>query len=755
MNVLAALVHETLVLYAEDEPADRAVAVAAALPKDGDRLPVVCTPAVSARADLFDLLPDLFTDHLGGLAEGVRLVPLGPYADASSVPALAGRFASELGVDLAVPLTAPARFPDGTPSAAEWILVGDGEPVRERPGAGWSTVPAANGFSLVRVDSGYTPVPPPVEPSPPADAPEPVPSEVDPPIGRRIPGGWSFSALPESPAAPGFLVVEVEADDAGFRLDNETAEAKTLARYVEGLAPGLPVVLRAAEPHPDGPVAELARELGRPVIAADDVVLTAGTGLLTTTGVFRRWLPGASEGTEIGRVLPPRPGPAPQPPAQQPSVVRVAGFSKGPDRSPSRPESLLPPAEPVESPAVVDVLDQPTQPLGPMKPAEPAQRAAAEPVRGLAAVRTVALDQPTLSLARPATTVEPLSEATAEPLSEATAETGAEANAAVPKRAIAVLAAQLDTVLAERATAPAVPSATLLLLPAVEHLVPAEPAHRAEPRALPEPGRIAVPLLVDGLSLTADDRIALRRILTGRYDGHSRIAASMLSEEPGLRVAALTAPDLLGGLVAVRAYCSTDRDEINGALRGSSAEDPARLARWVAYGLRRLPAVFGPVFRSARTLPLDAYRPGSVLVEPAFLDAEPARSAVDDGGLVIWSAGARRVGRLAPHGLAVFPAGTHFEVLAAEEEPARVFLRELPGGRPANDGGARTLERLREAAAPASETVPGQTPVLQPLGFALGHDDHGRAYEISAADDQFKEAQLTDARPAGTEGVTR
>ncbi|KWV29371.1 hypothetical protein AWV63_29035 [Micromonospora rifamycinica] len=276
------------------------------------------------------------------------------------------------------------------------------------------------------------------------------------------------------------------------------------------------------------------------------------------------------------------------------------------------------------------------------------------------------------------------------------------------------------------------------------------PAAVPGPRpAPPGPTRVPVTFRLDRSAPTAGDRTALRRILAGRYDSYTQVVTRTLAEEPGLRVAAVSAPDLPAGLVAVRAYCAGERQTVNAVLRGEAApaDDPAVLARWVGYGLRRLPVVFGPVFRAAAVAPPSSYPPGTLLVEPAFLDVDPTPAPVPDAGVrfVIWSVGARRLGglgtagtgaRAAPAGVptgartdgtAVFPAGTCFQVLADEpvgdREPRQVFLRELPAGRP-TPGGEQTLQRLRTVAG-AGDVPGGGTP---PLPVGVGVDGSGRLF---------------------------
>ena len=130
--VHAAVVGAVLLVHAATEPYAALAGVAARLPADPDRTVVLCSATVSARPDLFGLLADLLPRELGGSAAGFRLVPLGGYADPVAVPDSAAGLATDLGIDGAVPLDAPAVSSRAVPAARRWI-VADGGPAR--PGA--------------------------------------------------------------------------------------------------------------------------------------------------------------------------------------------------------------------------------------------------------------------------------------------------------------------------------------------------------------------------------------------------------------------------------------------------------------------------------------------------------------------------------------------------------------------------------------------------------------------------------------------
>ncbi|HWS31767.1 MAG TPA: hypothetical protein VN408_03380 [Actinoplanes sp.] len=240
----------------------------------------------------------------------------------------------------------------------------------------------------------------------------------------------------------------------------------------------------------------------------------------------------------------------------------------------------------------------------------------------------------------------------------------------------------------------AMPPPLDLALPPQQEKTRPLPAAPPEAPAAPAPEVRTVPAAPDGAELEPDDLTALRRILATGYDGHARVVARLLSTEPGLRIAALTAPGLSAGLIAVRAYCTGERDTINGYLRGApaAAADPAVLARGVAYGIRRLPAVFGVTYRVAEP-PAGPVQPGMRFLEPGFLDVTLTSAGAVPFEWVIWTASARRTGGLDGTG-AVFPAGTTFEVLAAPEQN-RLYLAECG---PATQDRGQLLQRLRALA---------------------------------------------------------
>ena len=202
------------------------------------------------------------------------------------------------------------------------------------------------------------------------------------------------------------------------------------------------------------------------------------------------------------------------------------------------------------------------------------------------------------------------------------------------------------------------------------------------------------------------DEERLRQLLAGSYATYAGAAAAALGDpgDPG---------SVCAGLVAVRAYCVAEREAVNRALRGAGAppsyDTPAALlATCAAAGLRRLPAVFGPVFAATGVqVPQGIYQPGDTLVEPGFLDVDLLPGSHPDAivEFVIWSLTARRLGELSTGvpGTALFPPGSRFQVLDVDAGPrhTRALLVDLGAGSPADDAPvtvpAELVRRMRQS----------------------------------------------------------
>jgi hypothetical protein len=228
------------------------------------------------------------------------------------------------------------------------------------------------------------------------------------------------------------------------------------------------------------------------------------------------------------------------------------------------------------------------------------------------------------------------------------------------------------------------------------------------------------------------DRERMRTALGWRFLAHSRCAARAMSLHPGLRNA-LGGHDVVSGLVAVLALLDGAGDRVNRALRGGPAdEQTALLARCAAAGLSQLPVVGGAVFAMAPAeLALGAYRPGEVLVEPAFAALSLTPGAQNSTPrYAIWSASARRLDLLTDPNRrdvpAMFAAGTRFAVLdivhSGPEEAPCVLLREVVGDRRDSALDERIGGKLRAALG----RPPGGTPPQLP--WPLGLDEANRMF---------------------------
>ncbi|WP_432990121.1 hypothetical protein [Dactylosporangium sp. CA-233914] len=264
---------------------------------------------------------------------------------------------------------------------------------------------------------------------------------------------------------------------------------------------------------------------------------------------------------------------------------------------------------------------------------------------------------------------------------------------------------------------------------------PAEPAPAEAGTAEPDAGATAAPAepawypVVTGVHET--DRERVRTALGWKFQAYSRVVSRAMSLHPGLRGVA-GAHDGGVGLVAVLALLDGAGARVNAGLRGGGVPDEQvrALARCAAAGLAQLPAVTGPVFAAAPagTDLTRLYRPGDVLVEPAFATVSVGRGGGTAPRYAIWSATARRLDQLrapdesAGESRAMFPAGTRFEVLAVD--PAGpggtpcVLVRERVFDRRDDSLDQRLARKLRDALE-ALDTGPAAS-VTQPwlLGLA-------------------------------------
>lgn len=795
-------VGETLVLSTAVDPRPSILGLAAALPVQQGRRAVLSSPSVTARPDLFDQLLEALTEHLGGVATGVRLVPLGSYAPAVDSGEEVRLLAEWIGQEVTFPQGALTVSAGTVLQPVAWKTVDPEGVVRSEPL--WppgSAPPAASPSPAVASVPVVAPVvaaPPPswpplavpVQPPPPvapvasvAPVPwAPLPGAVRQPAqrsdgphllsvatnwphvvlhtnggfvdlparrpprvlrparrapraehgsrasGARVPAtmpgertaaGWSFldeSTLGGGRALAGF-VVEILVRATGFRINERPVPPRALAKLIEGCRAGdsRPLVLVTYGVTVRGAAADLlfgglADALAVPLYVADAAVTRTATGLLATTGTFSLWSrrrPGAARGPRpvrpVGQVLPPRPS--------------AGNRRRGP--RPARAERAVPVPAPARiAPKLIALL---TTDRWMTHAGWPALRP--PPAEG-----TVLLDPPgpagTSSTASPVEALPTVVGDLNHP--EELIVSGSHWQPELSLDAVPVPGALAAPPAVDPPHGDVLAGQTSVAEPAAPHEAPSGPP----PRWLVE---------VDGQQ-TPPNPAALRQALDGRYDAHARIVARTLAQSPGLRAAAGASRELSAGLVAVRAYCAGERALVNQVLRGGGDDGHLDrlllVARSADYGLRRLPSVLGPVFAHGLVAPglAAAYRPGDVLIEPAFVDVDlaPDADTADGVTFVIWSVSARRLDSLDSGTAAAFPPGSRFQVLAVDEatpdRAPRVLLRDLMASyRSGRDSGERILDRLRTAQG-------GQSAAADrvPLPFAPGLDDVGRPFPAPA-----------------------
>ncbi|MFI7604245.1 hypothetical protein ACIBTV_03890 [Micromonospora sp. NPDC049366] len=778
---------EALTLRTEADPRASTLGPAAALPVEEGRRVVVSAPSVTARPDLFELLAEALIEHLGGVAAGVRLVPLGSYAPSVDPGKEVQVLAEWIGQEVTFPRSALTLAAGAVLDPALWQTVDPEGAVRSEPpwpvapppmvvppppsvaSAPESSPPALPSVAersvathwphvLLHTNGGFVDLPsrrPPrvLSPARPARRVGLTPQAHAAPVLATMPGvrtaaGWSFvdeTVLGNDRILAGF-VVEILVKVTGFRLNNRPVPPRALAKLVEACRAGdpRPLVLVTYGVPVRGGAADLlfgglADALSAPLYVADGPVTRTATGLLQTTGSFTLWSRrqlGAAAGPRrirsVGAVLPPRPS------------ARVRRPAPGPART-RRPSTAVP--------RIPARLTAPASP-GDAAPAATPTPIVPEIIALLTSARWKAQSSwPALPVPSPEDAVQPGD--------TASTRTSAAAGAAhvAPMSAVGLGQPEELTV-----TVPdwqpqssagltgvpgalsAPPSPDAAVSPAPRHGDGPAQATGAAPHApVPEapsgpPPRWLVD--VDGQEQSANPAV-LRQALDGRYDAHARVVTRTLAQSPGLRAAAGASRELTAGLVAVRAYCAGERALVNQVLRGGGPDSEVDrlmvVARNARYGLRRLPSVLGPVFQHALVDPglAAAYRPGEVLVEPAFVDVDLAPTRGTDAAvrLVIWSVSARRLDGLetGTRASAIFPPGSRFQVLAVDDPSpdggARVLLRDLMASyRGGRDSAERILDRLRAA-------DQGGAPVADdavPLSFAPGLDGEGRPYPVPA-----------------------
>ncbi|SCL29401.1 hypothetical protein GA0074692_2719 [Micromonospora pallida] len=551
-----------------------------------------------------------------------------------------------------------------------------------------------------------------------------------PDAGARVPvldpGPWEAPGS-VTPGPAGWFALAVEAGRSGFRLDGRPVAAADLAQTIWHCPRwrGRPVLLvtrRPASVDGTGPVLhQLAVGLGAPVYASDAGIRFT-FGRASTNGLFWCWRPGGGDEPEpAGHVLPPL----------GPVRVRPAPTGRVPGRDQQPPSPVPSPATtgPGTAPSPVDPADAPSPAAAPESGTDLPSPAVFE-VQSLA-LPVIELPRPDLGVQRlvlPEFDVPRLELDTRRPLiadpDAATPTTSAPA-AVTPDTTDAPVTAPAST------EAPAVGPDTTQTRTTGQEAADA-PAHGAAVGPPASPANRGAAWFGVRARTDEADRERLRTVLGWKFQAHSRTVARALSLHPGLR-SAVGAHDVMAGLVTVLALLDGVGERVNGALRGGGTpdEDVQLLARCACAGLEQLPAVGGPVFAAPPAgLDVTRYRPGELLVEPAFTTVSCHGGTEGDAGrYAIWSATARRLDQLGiadgagvRAGRAMFAAGSRFAVLGVDEGPdgsPYVLLREVVSGHRDVGLDERVAGKLRDALAAQPQRA-APAPLPWPLGFAAG-----------------------------------
>jgi len=273
----------------------------------------------------------------------------------------------------------------------------------------------------------------------------------------------------------------------------------------------------------------------------------------------------------------------------------------------------------------------------------------------------------------------------------------------------------------------------------------------AAPGGAAPAGPGTVSLLAPDHRSTAQERQAYRESAAA-YETYSVSVRRILTQRPGLRsVTAGEAGDsVITDFTAVLDFLGDDRPAVAATLRSKGTTGDPRMA-CVLSGLRRLPSFTGAVFTSAPVPGAVAtgYTVGTLLVEPAFVDASSSHLVAMEGDIeyVIWSETGKRVAALAAEAARdeiIFAPGTAYWVLGVDTArpgtaAMRVFLREYaisrrrhtagpasPDARPdgqLDEMDRRVLERLiaaaalRDNAATQDQVAARRSGTPQPIGL--------------------------------------
>ncbi|GLY33780.1 hypothetical protein [Kineosporia sp. NBRC 101731] len=252
------------------------------------------------------------------------------------------------------------------------------------------------------------------------------------------------------------------------------------------------------------------------------------------------------------------------------------------------------------------------------------------------------------------------------------------------------------------------------------------------------------PLVTPGHQSTPQERRLCRERTGSELDADlAEVIRLIESKPPQLRGMLMNASSAVISqeLSVLRAYLRGALTGLDTRLRnGQHHEEDQPTVACLVSGLTRLPVHPGACFHRAPRgdVSLDAFFPGSVLIEPAFARAE--REAFPAGGIgtgpvvnyVIWSESGRRTPLLVGHtDTVLFPAASRFRVLALDHQhgDATVYLvEETPRPSARSRREHQVLEHLRTRA-----TTAGVGPIDGPAPSPVSHpglDDSGHPYAL-------------------------
>ncbi|PZG14876.1 hypothetical protein C1I95_20810 [Micromonospora craterilacus] len=758
-------VHGALLLHGGIGQATALRAVTGALADAHPETIVVTSPAVSGRADVFDLAAEAL-DRTPPARPAVRLVLLGDGPDRAARIAGVGQLAERLGRRVTGSLGRVTVASDGT-----CVSVAEPDDLADGP-IGWHS---RTGTGDGRDEAPWSPVP--AWPGHPAPRPRLGPGVV----ARAVPAGWWLlpagvdagqtgvaASLPREPDAPTLFV-----GGCGRPVEADDLMAAVIALHPD---PATRLVLLPG-----------ALPVGTGLARLADLPVRLRCAVPARTRAGRRLAPVTPEGVvlPIGVITPP-PEPVtarPEEPDDAPPVPGPRTAARGPQTAPAvagRP-----------TPAGWSFLPGGSPPFGFVAAIDATVIEVACGRRGFivdgAPVRAGKLADLLLAAGitarAPLVVVDPSTSVSSSLVADLATAWGATVYAPSGPAGLTVTGALLASGgftaylpgAAAHPAGPVLPAACAGALASLAtRMMPPTTGEQRAPRRRAgqringhQPGGVVVPAPEDPVTKRVRPRIgeALPAwdLAGTRGPDHARIAEDLAIGQPDTGEGGESA-DADRSLIALRAWVA-DPTAVNVHLRsvygdqnardGQRGAAPAALAAAATLALRRMPLVFGPVYATSDG-PDGGYAPGMELVEPGFVTARLSLAPAAAGRLtyVIWSTSGRHL-TADLHGdgaVCVFVPNSRFRVLGEDSGTGRstvVYLADQAADRPfdvenllarlraiGSDGagasGRSTDPRpasARDAEAPAG-TVEDRPPP-RPAGPLIGLADGGRPYPLT------------------------